>query len=206
MSKVKKIKFDDLSKFHKDNSSLTIVERELPKEANSFFKQLLIKPLNVKKNICTRSSVMDINLLLEEVLSINIKKNIFYSFWIKDMANIIQTFSSIIRRLNINLSLETSRSCKRYHIDNVPMRLLVTYYGKGTEWFPCHACDYSAYYSGKKNEEIIKNINEQKFINTWDIAIFRGQKFKGIEKGILHRTPEAALNSKSLLMRLDYPD
>ena len=40
-------------------------------------------------------------------------------------------------------------------------------------------------------------------MKTWDIAIFKGNKFSGNAKGILHRTPDAALNSPSLLMRLD---
>ena len=87
----------------------------------------------------------------------------------------------------------------------MPFRLLVTYYGKGTEWFPSHACDYSAYYKGEDNNKIIKKKSEQKFLNTWDIAIFKGQKFVGGENGILHRTPDDALNNKSLLMRLDDP-
>ena len=83
------------------------------------------------------------------------------------------------------------------------MRLLVTYYGKGTEWFPSYACDYSAYYSGKINEEIIINKNARTYMKPWHIAIFKGQKFGGSEKGILHRTPDEAINGKSILMRLD---
>ena len=39
----------------------------------------------------------------------------------------------------------------------------------------------------------------RKFINKWDIAVFRGGK-----NGILHRTPDSALqNQSSILMRLD---
>ncbi len=33
----------------------------------------------------------------------------------------------------------------------------------------------------------------------WDISIFRGGK-----NGLLHRTPDAALNEPSLLLRLDH--
>ena len=79
----------------------------------------------------------------------------------------------------------------------------MTYYGTGTEWLPRHACDYSAYYRGESNEKIILNKKEIKFIDSWNIAIFKGQKFEGGGKGILHRTPDNALNSWSLLMCLD---
>ena len=40
-------------------------------------------------------------------------------------------------------------------------------------------------------------------MKTWDVAVFKGNKFRGREEGILHRTPDAALHLPSLLMRLD---
>jgi len=83
------------------------------------------------------------------------------------------------------------------------VRLLVTYYGIGTEWIPSNACDYSAYYDGKKNNKIIKDTSAIKFMKTWDVAVFKGNKFRGREEGILHRTPDAALYLPSLLMRLN---
>ena len=51
----------------------------------------------------------------------------------------------------------------------------------------------------KLNEKIIKNTTKRKFIKAWDIATFRGGT-----KGILHRTPDSALKSPSLQMRLDH--
>ena len=39
------------------------------------------------------------------------------------------------------------------------------------------------------NEKIIKNKNEIKNLGTWNIGIFKGQKFKN-EKELLHRTPK----------------
>ena len=57
----------------------------------------------------------------------------------------------------------------------------------------------TAFISGKLNENIIKDRSAIRYLNEWDIAIFRGGKH-----GILHRTPESALNDRSsILMRLD---
>ena len=64
--------------------------------------------------------------------------------------------------------------------------------------------DYNAYYRGEPNEKIIKKVEEKRNINSWDIAIFKGNKYENGEKAILHRTPDEALNKLSLLMRLDY--
>ena len=86
----------------------------------------------------------------------------------------------------------------RYHVDNVPNRLLVTYAGKGTEWLPEDASVRGAYARGEPNEKIIKDHSAKQFIEQWDVAIFRGGA-----SGLLHRTPDPALQANSILMRLD---
>ena len=121
------------------------------------------------------------------------------------MSEICILYSDIIKEDTIIFSLKTSRGCKRYHIDNVPVRLLVTYFGKGTEWLPRNVCDYLAYYNGENNDKITKIKNSSKFISSWSIAVFKGQKSKEGKKAILHKTPDEALNKKSLLMCLDSP-
>ena len=203
MSLVKNINIKNLINFNKDNSYLSIVERNQPDNAQIFFEELLQEPFNLHETIAKKTILKGIKALLKKNLSKKIQDNIFYNTWLKDMEKIINLFCITIKQDFLNFSLTTSRGCKRYHIDNVPVRLLVTYYGKGTEWVPSNACNYSAYYNGKQNEKIILNKNKKKFIEPWHIAIFKGQKSIRGEKGILHRTPDEAINSKSLLMRLD---
>ncbi len=199
------IQFRELSTFANDLSTMRIVERDTPKGSDLFFKGLLTKPFNVSKEIFQSNSLEDIESMLNSIIPSKLKNNNFFYFWLKDMANITSVFSEIIKEKSICLALETSRGCKRYHIDNVPMRLLVTYYGRGTEWLPRDAADYDAYYSGKNNKKILINSAKKKFLKKWDIAIFKGQKYKTNKRGILHRTPDSALNKISLLMRLDSP-
>ena len=74
---------------------------------------------------------------------------------ISESPKISKIYCDILNTDTICFSLATSRSCKRFHIDNVPVRLLVTYYGIGTEWIPSNACDYTAYYDGKNNNSIL---------------------------------------------------
>ena len=199
MSYVEKIDLNNLINFSKTNSYLSIVEREIPRLSNSFFENLITEPLNISGQIFKNKSLKSIKHILNKNIPDNYKKHSFYNHWVKDMSNISNIFCNIIDSDSISFSLGSSRGCRRYHIDNVPMRLLVTYYGDGTEWLPPNATNYDAYYNGKNNENIVKIDTEKKFIDTWDIAIFRGG-----EKGILHRTPDSALNSPTLQMRLDY--
>lgn len=204
MSVVKEIEFNKLINFSHNGSFLSYVNRKKPSNANAFFKKLLRDPFNINHEVFKKSSREDIKDILDATISSKLRDDIFYNKWVIDMAKICNLFCEITDDISLSFSLETSRGCKRFHIDNVPMRLLVTYYGKGTEWFPSHACDYNAYYRGEPNEKIIKKVEEKRNINSWDIAIFKGNKYENGEKAILHRTPDEALNKLSLLMRLDH--
>ncbi len=192
-----------INNFYKDDLYLNILDREKPYKSNEFFKNLIEEPFEFNVNIKKVNAFEDIKYHLNKELLKRVQDQIFYYKWIKDMSKICILYSDIIKKDSLNFSLKTSRGCKRYHIDNVPVRLLVTYYGKGTEWLPRDVCNYSAYYNGESNEKIIKIKNRSKFIKPWSIAVFKGQKFKGGTKAILHRTPNEALNKKSLLMCLD---
>ena len=116
------------------------------------------------------------------------------------MAEVCRIFCILEKIDTVSFHLGTQRSCRRYHIDNVPRRMLVTYAGKGTEWIPDEAADRKAFKSGEPNEKIIKDKSALQFINPWDVAVFRGGP-----NGVLHRTPDAALNGPSILMKLDHP-
>ena len=199
MSFVERIDLANLPSISKNKSYLTIVERKELKGSNIFFKKLVLEPFSISGQVCIKSSLSDTQNILDEKISCSIINNIFYTNWLKDMSNVCNIFCDIMESNTISFSLGTSRGCTRYHIDNVPIRLLVTYFGQGTEWLPFNAESYKAYFKGQKNEKIIKNTTKRKFIKAWDIATFRGGT-----KGILHRTPDSALKSPSLQMRLDH--
>jgi hypothetical protein len=78
---------------------------------------------------------------------------------------------------------------------------LVTYAGQGTEWIQNQDADRLAYEAGEPNEKIVRDKSKLHFIDKWNIAIFTGGS-----NGILHRTPDSALNGPSILMKLDHPE
>jgi len=199
MSFFQNIDLDNPSNFSVAKSHLTVAEREKPKESDIFFKNLIRKPFSASGKVFKQSSVNDIRAILEKNICTNSLDNDFYNYWLNDMAKMCNIFCTILESNSISFFLGTSRGCSRYHIDNVPMRLLITYFGQGTEWLPSDNADYSAYYRGEGNNKILKNAEKRMYIKSWDVSIFKGGK-----KGILHRTPDSALKSLSLLMRLDH--
>ena len=189
----------DLAAFKHKEGQLAILERQPLGDGDEFFKKLSERPLNVIGIVGKKTSVEEILALLEDEISEDLKSSDFYMQWVIDMAGVCNIFCETLASSTVGLCLATQRSCQRYHIDNVPLRLLVTYYGKGTEWVPDSAVDRLAYDSGMPNDKILTTNNARKFLNAWDIAIFRGGR-----DGLLHRTPDAALNTPSILLRLDH--
>ncbi len=193
-------KLQDLTNFEKYSAQLGIIERSMPDGADEFFKQLMKSHFRFMSEINKDSAFFDIKNILDKDISEDIRNETLYTEWLNDMAEVCRIFCILEKIDTVSFHLGTQRSCRRYHIDNVPRRMLVTYAGKGTEWIPDEAADRKAFKSGEPNEKIIKDKSALQFINPWDVAVFRGGP-----NGVLHRTPDAALNGPSILMKLDHP-
>jgi len=188
-----------LPEFPKQQKQLAILKRKPIEGADAFFQKLMRTPFNVIGQVYKESSIEDIKAILDGDIPSNIQDDPFYMSWVSDMAQVCEAFCETLDSEAVGFCLGTERGCHRYHIDNVPMRLLVTYAGQGTEWLPDEVVDRNALASGAPNEKILKDPSKRQFMKCWDIAIFRGGS-----KGLLHRTPDAAFDSPSILMRLDH--
>ena len=189
---------NNLFNFSERDSKLEVVTRQKPAGAVPFFQQLVASPFWASGIVRKNDALNDIETILADTVSPELQKQAFYEVWVDDMANVANAFCEIEKSDSIKLWVGTKRGCSRYHVDNVPRRLLVTYDGKGTEWLPDEAVDRAAYTKGQPNELILKDPSSRQFISEWDIAVFRGGN-----GGLLHRTPDEALASASVFMRLD---
>ena len=192
-------KIDQIKNFKKTKDQLGILERKAPLEACSFFKKLNKISFSISGKVGRCNTKEDINNLLKEEIPKKIQNEQFYQNWLLDMSDICKLFCIMQSEKSLSFWLGSQRGCKRYHVDMVPFRLLVTYAGQGTELLPNEAADRDAFLNGKPNNNIVKDKNAIRFTKIWDISIFRG----GYD-GILHRTPDSALDgNSSILMRLD---
>ena len=188
-----------LTNFKNKNNQLEILKRPSPFKSNFFFKKICKYIPSVSGFVHKGRAKTDIKKLLGKFLPSQTQCDINYNIWLNDMSNLCEIFCRFLNANKLSFWVGNSRGCQRYHVDMVPFRLLLTYAGQGTELLPNYAANRHAFYRGKPNSKIIKDKSARKFINKWDIAVFRGGK-----NGILHRTPDSALqNQSSILMRLD---
>ena len=196
------LKIDDIEKiseFSKQDYQLIEIERKNMNNSDSFFREIMYEPFRVIGKISKKNSSEDIKRILRDIIPLSSQTNFFYKTWVSDMSEICQIFCDTLNSKSVSFCLGTERGCSRYHIDNVPMRLLVTYMGQGTEWLPNEIANRIALEEGLPNEKIVKDSSKIKSIKTFNVAIFRGGA-----TGLLHRTPDSALKNPSILLRLDH--
>tara|TARA_B100000579_G_C22673384_1_gene776738 strand:- start:232 stop:873 length:642 start_codon:yes stop_codon:yes gene_type:complete len=192
-------KIDSIIDFRNRKDQIGVLERKVPNGSDSFFQKLYQFPFSVSGKVKKNNAKEDIKTLLKFQIPENIQYDPFYENWLIDMSKICKMFCKMQADSSISFWLGSQRGCKRFHVDMVPFRLLVTYAGKGTELLPNEAADRNAFLKGKSNKQIVKDKTAITYLNIWDISVFRG----GYD-GILHRTPDSALDgSSSILMRLD---
>lgn len=200
MSIFKTADLNALPEFPKREDQLAIVERQSPEDAEAFFQQLMQEPFGIAGQVRKASAVSDIKDILEDEIPAELQSDPFYEHWVSDMAEVCRSFCDTQGSEAVGFWLGSERGCRRYHIDNVPLRALVTYAGTGTEYLPDEAADRRAFAEGAPNEKIIKDPSAIRFMKAWDVAVFRGGS-----EGLLHRTPDTALKGPSIMMRLDHP-
>lgn len=190
---------EGLKSFPDNDALLGLLPRAAPVEADAFFRQLMQESFALFGTVSKSNAANDILKIIEETIPKELAANPFFDFWINDMAQISTLFCTIQDSEKIGFWLGSQRGYRRYHVDNVPLRMLVTYAGKGTEWLPEFAADRQAFLDGRSNEYILKDASALQYMKEWDVAVF-----KGGPEGLLHRTPDDAMSNPSILMRLDH--
>ena len=131
-----------------------------------------------------------------------------------DVAELVDMFCCLFGRKKAGLRLAAldSAMCPRFHVDNVPCRLVTTYHGPSTQWLP-HACvnrsKLGAGNQGKPDTEsgLYHDPSEIQQLGIGDVALLKGEHWEGNENaGLVHRSPEVLAGERRLLLSLDIVD
>lgn len=169
------------------SDNLLLITRTAPEKSNNFFRDLIKLDIKLRIRLQKQSIKTQLAQSLVKTLPPSLKDDEFYQAWLDDMATICLNFCKLTASNEILFWLTSTRVCQKFHVDKTPCRLLVTYYGMGTQWLA----------------ESLQQLQQQghpprniKSIQPWSIAVFRGGK-----NGVVHRSPPE--ESQSILMRLD---
>lgn len=127
-----------------------------------------------------------------------------YEGFIADLSWLVRAFACLLgaRGIGLRLRVLDKAMCPRFHVDHVPVRLITTYAGIGSQWLMEGAMDRRQL--GKPDAEPQDNslIGQ---IASGDVALLKGEKWHGNEGfGLIHRSPQLAAGERRLILTLDW--
>ncbi|MGO3768360.1 MAG: DUF1826 domain-containing protein [Vreelandella alkaliphila] len=126
---------------------------------------------------------------------------------VDDIATIAEAIAFLFDTdtVGIRLRLLTAAMCPRFHCDNLPVRLVTTYVGPGSEWLPENALNRAGLGAPTPDRpEIINDPTAIQRLQAGDIALLKGSGWVGCEAhGLVHRSPSLEAGQKRLLLTID---
>lgn len=124
-----------------------------------------------------------------------------------DMQTIAEAIAFLFdtETVGIRLRLLNNAMCPRFHCDNLPVRMVTTYFGPGSEWLPEHAINRAGLGAPSPDRpEIVTDDRAIQRLSAGDISLIKGSGWEGGEDhGLVHRSPALADGEKRLLMTID---
>ena len=122
-----------------------------------------------------------------------------YESFVADVRWLVSAFTCLLgaRRVGLRLRVLQGAMCPRFHVDNVPVRLLTSYVGPGSEWLEEGAIERRGLHLAQAPVDNIKRLQPG------DVAVLKGEKWLGNEgAGLIHRSPPSP--ERRLLLSLDW--
>lgn len=122
-----------------------------------------------------------------------------YEAFVADVTWLVAAYTCLVgaRRVGLRLRVLAGPMCPRFHVDNVPLRLLTTYVGPGSEWLREQESPRGELHTAQIAVDNIQHLH------AGEVALLKGEKWQGNEgAGLVHRSPSG--QQGRLLLSLDW--
>ena len=190
-----------LSDILEDGVNLALWQRQLPLHIAEFGALLvaLNEPLADSMVIELNSEDAEPNL---QGLAVSCSDLEGYEGFIADVSWLVSAFACLLgaKRIGVRLRLLDKAMCPRFHVDHVPVRLITTYAGIGSQWLREGVMDRRTL--GQADAEPTERIEQ---IHCGEVALLKGTKWHGNEgHGLIHRSPALKTDERRLILTLDW--
>ncbi|AYC34955.1 DUF1826 domain-containing protein [Pseudomonas cavernae] len=127
-----------------------------------------------------------------------------YAGFVADIAWLLRAYACLLdaRRIGLRLRVLDKTMCPRFHVDHVPLRLITSYAGAGSQWLREGAMARARLGAPAAEPQDAAGIEQ---LATGAVALFKGEKWLGNEgRGIIHRSPQPAAGERRLMLTLDW--
>jgi hypothetical protein len=125
-----------------------------------------------------------------------------YEGFIADVSWLVSAFACLLgaKRIGVRLRLLDKAMCPRFHVDHVPVRLITTYAGIGSQWLREGVMERQ--HLSQADAEPTERIEQ---IHCGEVALLKGEKWHGNEGfGLIHRSPQLKADERRLILTLDW--
>ncbi|WP_440973679.1 DUF1826 domain-containing protein [Pseudomonas koreensis] len=192
-----------LTRILEDDVNLAVWQRQLPLHIADFAELLLSLNEPLAESLCIELPDEDADPDLG-ALAAGFRDLEGYEGFIADLQWLVSAFACLLgaRRVGLRLRVLDKAMCPRFHVDHVPVRLITTYGGIGSQWLKEGVMDREQL--GQANAEPRDMANIQQ-LQSGDVALLKGEKWHGNEGfGLIHRSPQPAAGERRLLLTLDW--
>lgn len=199
----------DLALIYRPEVNLCVLRRPPTPWMQGFVTRLLSGPWHVERELKIGAERPPVESLLpEEAHALPGAEA-----WLADVEHWVELFRDLFEPEGLGLRLRTLEKtmCPRFHVDNVPVRLVCTYGGLGTEWLPeavanraklghRGACGLPDEASG-----LILDPKAVRAMPAYAVGLLKGCRWEGNEdRGAIHRSPSLTPEQpRRLLLTLD---
>ena len=199
---------DVLADIYQENTNIAVWKRSLTD-----------KLLKASKSVLSTNPDLEISLIVSpqdtiSVLQARLDSSKMVMILIEDIHKLVNMFCDLfdLKRVGLRLTSLKHAMCPRFHVDNVPCRLITTYQGIATEWLSHSDADRSKLGTGNKGKPdsqsgIYQDESDIQQLSQGDVALLKGEAWVGNEdKGLIHRSPQLYEQSSRLILTIDFID
>ena len=186
-----------------DDVNLAIWQRQLPVHISHFAALLLSldEPLaeSLVLELADEAAQPNLNGLASRFNDLD-----GYEGFIADISWLVSAYACLLgaKRVGLRLRALEKAMCPRFHVDHVPVRLITTYAGQGSQWLKEGVMERRQL--GQEHAEPT-NPSYIDQIKAGEVALLKGEKWQGNEgAGLIHRSPALAEGERRLILTLDW--
>lgn len=182
-----------------DGVNLAVWQRQLPVHIQTFADALLnlAEPLSESITLHTAAGEREPDL---SGLACGYADIQGYAGFIADVSWLVSAYACLLGAEQVGLRLRAMdrAMCPRFHVDHVPMRLITTYAGVGSQWLREADVDRTRLGEPQAGAAIQQ-------IHCGEVALLKGERWTGNEGcGLVHRSPPLERNQRRLILTLDW--
>jgi hypothetical protein len=187
----------------RDEVNLAVWQRQLPVQIRDFANALLAQGEALGQAIvlelASPESAPNLSGLVDSYRDLPDQ-----AAFLQDVSWLVSAFACLFdaKRIGLRLRILDQAMCPRFHVDHVPVRLITSYAGVGSEWL--HEGVMARRRLGDPAAEPSDDVLIER-TQAGHVLLAKGEKWIGNEGGgLIHRSPQPPAGERRLLLTLDW--